>query len=83
MYLHTRLERIDLYGIDILSDSLVFLTKNQNTRRIKMNYKTIDINTWNRGKLFKFYIDNMRIVMSLTVDIDVTRLVRFDKKHWN
>lgn len=62
-------------------DSLVFLIKNQNTRRIKMNYKTIDINTWNRGKLFKFYIDNMRIVMSLTVDIDVTRLVRFDKKH--
>ena len=46
-----------------------------------MNYKTIDINTWNRGKLFKFYIDNMRIVMSLTVDIDVTSLVRFDKKH--
>lgn len=32
-------------------------------------------------KAFNFYIDNMRIVMSLTVDIDVTRLVRFDKKH--
>ena len=31
-----------------------------------MNYKTIDLNTWDRGALFKFYIDKMRIVMSLT-----------------
>ena len=46
-----------------------------------MNYKTIDLNTWDRGALFKFYIDKMRIVMSLTVDIDATPLVRFAKKN--
>lgn len=46
-----------------------------------MNYKIIDLNTWNRGNLFKFYIDKMRIVMSLTVDIDVLPLVEFAKKH--
>ena len=46
-----------------------------------MNYKTIDLNTWDRGKLFTFYIEKMRIVMSLTMDIDVTPLVRFTKKN--
>ena len=46
-----------------------------------MNYKTIDLNTWDRGALFKFYIDKMRIVMSLTVDMDVTPLVGFAKKN--
>ena len=46
-----------------------------------MNYKIIDLNTWDRGKLFKFYIDKMRIVMSLTVDMDVTPLVGFAKKN--
>lgn len=46
-----------------------------------MNYKTIDLNTWDRGKLFIFYIEKMRIVMSLTVDIDVTSLVGFAKKN--
>lgn len=42
-----------------------------------MNYKTIDLNTWDRGALFQFYIDKMRIVMSLTVDIDVKPLAQF------
>lgn len=46
-----------------------------------MNYKIIDLNTWDRGKLFTFYIEKMRIVMSLTMDIDVTPLVRFTKKN--
>ena len=46
-----------------------------------MNYKIIDLNTWDRGKLFTFYIEKMRIVMSLTVDIDVTPLVGFAKKN--
>ena len=45
-----------------------------------MNYKTIDLNTWDRGKLFTFYIEKMRVVMSLTVDMDVTPLVGFAKK---
>lgn len=46
-----------------------------------MFYTTIDLNKWNRGKLFQFYIDKMRIVMSLTVDIDVTNLKIYSKKN--
>lgn len=46
-----------------------------------MNYKIVDLDKWDRGRLFKSYIDHMRIVMSLTVDIDVTELVKFTKKH--
>jgi len=46
-----------------------------------MNYKIIDIDSWKRGKLFREYIDNLRMVMSLTVDVDVTNLIRFCKKH--
>ncbi len=46
-----------------------------------MRYTTIDINKWNRGNLFRFYIDKMRIVMSLTVDIDVTSLKTYSKKN--
>lgn len=46
-----------------------------------MNYQTVDLSAWSRGSLFKFYIDRMRIVMSLTVDIDVTSLVNYGKKN--
>ena len=45
-----------------------------------MNYTMIDVNEWNRGNLFRFYIDKMRIVMSLTVDIDVANLKLYSKK---
>ena len=45
-----------------------------------MNYTTIDLNEWSRGNLFQFYIDKMRIVMSLTVDIDVKNLKLYSKK---
>lgn len=47
---------------------------------MEMSYKKIDLNEWSRGKLFKSYIDNMRIVMSLTVEIDVTNLIEFSKR---
>lgn len=46
-----------------------------------MKYTKIDLKKWKRGNLFKFYIDNMRMVMSLTVDIDVTRLIEYIKKN--
>ena len=46
-----------------------------------MNYTTIDLNTWKRGDLFRFYIDKMRIVMSLTCDIDVAPLLAYTKKN--
>ena len=46
-----------------------------------MSFTTIDLDKWNRGNLFRFYIEKMRIVMSLTVDIDVTNLKIFSKKN--
>ena len=46
-----------------------------------MKYTAIDLNEWNRGDLFQFYIDKMRIVMSMTVDIDVTNLKIYSKKN--
>lgn len=46
-----------------------------------MNYSVIDLNTWERANLFKFYIDKMRIVMSLTVDINVAPLIAYTKKN--
>lgn len=36
-----------------------------------MKYETVNLDTWKRGNLFRFYIDNLRNVMSMTVDIDV------------
>lgn len=45
-----------------------------------MNYVTINLNEWSRGELFQFYIDKMRIVMSLTVDMDVTNLKAYSKE---
>lgn len=48
---------------------------------MKQNYTKINLDEWNRGKLFKSYIDNMRIVMSLTVDVDVTKLIKFTKNN--
>ena len=46
-----------------------------------MNYTMVDFSTWPRGDLFRFYMDHMRVVMSLTVDVNVTPLVRFVKKN--
>ena len=45
-----------------------------------MKYEIINLDTWNRGNLFKFYIEKMRMVMSLTVDMDITPLLQFSKK---
>lgn len=45
------------------------------------HYTTIDLDKWSRGKLFRFYMERMRIVMSLTVDIDVTNAKAYAKKH--
>lgn len=45
-----------------------------------MHSTKVNLNTWNRGKLFQFYTNKMRIVMSLTVDIDVTNLKIYSKK---
>ena len=34
----------------------------------EMYYQIVDPNKWDRGPLFTFYIDQMRVVMSLTVE---------------
>lgn len=46
-----------------------------------MKYETINPDTWKRRELFRYYIDNLRNVMSLTADTDVTRLVGFVRAH--
>ncbi len=46
-----------------------------------MHYTKVDLDKWSRGRLFRFYIDKMRIVMSLTVDIDVAPLLHCTKAH--
>ena len=33
-----------------------------------MKYTKINLDQWDRGELFQFYMEHMRIVMSLTVD---------------
>lgn len=45
-----------------------------------MDYRIVDLNEWSRGNLFQFYMDHMRIVMSLAVDIDVTSLKAYSQK---
>ena len=46
-----------------------------------MKYETVNLDTWKRGNLFRFYIDNLRNVMSMTVDIDVSSLIAFARTH--
>lgn len=46
-----------------------------------MNYTEIDLDKWERGELFRYYMENLRIVMSMTADIDVTPLIAFQKAH--
>src|SRR5699024_5415649 len=44
---------------------------------IEMDYQKINLSTGDRRELFAFYIEKMRIVMSLTVDVDVALLAAF------
>ena len=45
-----------------------------------MEYRNVEFEVWNRKDLFQFYIQRMRMVMSLTVEMDVTPLVAFAKR---
>ena len=40
-----------------------------------MNYTKIDLQTWERRDLFKLYTTDLKIVMNMTVDIDITSLL--------
>ena len=46
-----------------------------------MNYIKVNLDEWSRGNLFQFYIEKMRIVMSLTADIDVAPLLTYTRKN--
>jgi len=46
-----------------------------------MHYTVVDLQQWSRGPLFQFYLDQMRIVMSLTVEVDVTALKAYSQEH--
>jgi len=41
-----------------------------------MKYEVVNIDTWERGNLFRFYIDNLRNVMSMTVDMNVISIIQ-------
>ena len=44
-----------------------------------MKYTKIDLNEWSRGELFETYIESMRVVMSLTADVNAAPLLKFTK----
>lgn len=46
-----------------------------------MNYTKIDIESWERRDLFKLYTSDLKIVMNMTVDVDITNLITEIKKN--
>jgi chloramphenicol O-acetyltransferase type A len=46
-----------------------------------MNYTRISLDTWSRANVFKTFIQDLRCVISITADIDVTGAVAFCKAH--
>lgn len=44
-----------------------------------MKYTKIDLNEWSRGRLFETYIESMRVVMSLTAEVNAAPLLKFTK----
>ena len=42
-----------------------------------MQYEKVDLTAWKRADVFRYYMRDARLVMSLTVDIDVSPLLRF------
>ena len=45
-----------------------------------MNYRKIDIATWPRRDLYTLYTTDLKIVMNMTVKVDVTRLVAYARE---
>ena len=46
-----------------------------------MNYTKIDVESWERRDLFKLYTNDLKIVMNMTVDVDITSLVSEIKRN--
>ena len=41
-----------------------------------MKFEKINLEIWKRGEVFRHFIDDLRCVMSLTVDVDITDFLR-------
>ena len=46
-----------------------------------MKFNVIDLNTWKRSEYLQHYLTNLRTVVSMTVDIDITNLLQQSKAH--
>ena len=46
-----------------------------------MNYTKIDVENWERRELFKLYTTDLKIVMNMTVDVDITHFLGEVKKN--
>ena len=46
-----------------------------------MNYKIIDIENWDRKELYQMYTTTLKVAMNLTVELDVTNLVKYAKSN--
>lgn len=44
-----------------------------------MNYKKISVESWNRAAIFKHFIDDVRCVLSITTEVDVSDVLAFCK----
>lgn len=44
-----------------------------------MKFQPIDMKQWDRADLFQYFLKDMRCVMSLTVDVDITRFLDYVK----
>ncbi|MGM0216556.1 CatA-like O-acetyltransferase [Enterococcus sp. AZ109] len=45
-----------------------------------MKFTLIDLNTWKRSEYLQHYLNNLRNVVSMTVDVDITNLLEQTKK---
>lgn len=45
-----------------------------------MNYKKVDIDSWEHGHLYKLYTTDLKLTMDLTVEVDVTRVVEYSRR---
>ena len=44
-----------------------------------MNYKKIDMATWPRRELYRFYMEDLKLTMNMTVEMDVTHILAFSR----
>ena len=40
------------------------------------SHTVVELDTWERGPVFRHFIDDLRCVMSLTVDLEISRFLK-------